>query len=465
MTTTKLQLALAAGIQLGLIAGSPAAVPSICEDLGQGVVVVRDDVGMWRGDLSLSITHQSAAPYQARKVLDLSGLTEAHWNATHTVRLSMYFVVRDYSPHLGSPPNGLDESFEIVVNGHVHPYSTGSGVPTYNELAPQQFAWYDFELPKSELTRGPNEIIVRKAPSEKNDDYIYLGIDETEARGNSSVTFDGQNWLEHALTVPGGKGEYMIRLYLLAGDQSLTTTWTPADNPPLDDPHGLILYAGSRTAELRDGQLLLSPTDAARVELAPDSWDPLQPLTVKVEGDSALEFRWLTTRGEVSDLSTMPGLPAQCECPTQLVRDFSGMEVRSVGGVPCSIKRLTISGRGPIILGQVRSTCARRLLRQLVIPHRPSHSASRMARSGFWRTLDCGVCSSPERNCKSSHSTTVTPTAKCSPTRPESRCSWWRLASSVTRAVASFAAVALRSREILVSPRNWSWQSRRSWRP
>jgi hypothetical protein len=338
------QLVLAVTIQLGLVAAATAAVPSICEDLGDGVVVVRDDVGMWRGDLSQSITHQSTALYQARKILDLSALSEAHWNATHTVRLSMYFVVRDYSPHLGVTPNGLDESIEIVVNGHVHSYPTNVGAPIYNELAPQQFAWYDFELPKSELTRGPNEIIVRKAPSEKNDDYIYLGIDETEVRGNSSVTFDGQNWIEHALTVPGGKGEYMIRLYLLAGDQSLTATWTPTGDPPLDDPDELILYAGSRTAELRDGHLVLSPTDSARIELAPDSWDPSQPLNVQVEGDGPLEITWLTTRGKEGDLSMLGVLPNQFVCETKLVRDFSGMKVRSLGGVTCSIKRLTISG-------------------------------------------------------------------------------------------------------------------------
>ena len=33
---------------------------------------------------------------------------------------------------------------------------------------------------------------VRKAPGDKNDDYLYLGIDRTERRGNSSVTFDGK---------------------------------------------------------------------------------------------------------------------------------------------------------------------------------------------------------------------------------------------------------------------------------
>jgi len=65
---------------LTLVALLPSAaqtVPSICEDVAEGITVVRDDVGMWRGDLSYSITHQSAAPYQARKILDLTNVKTA----------------------------------------------------------------------------------------------------------------------------------------------------------------------------------------------------------------------------------------------------------------------------------------------------------------------------------------------------------------------------------------------------
>ena len=50
------------------------AAVSICERIMDGVFVVRDDLGMWRGDLSTSITHQSTAPYQARKILELRGI-------------------------------------------------------------------------------------------------------------------------------------------------------------------------------------------------------------------------------------------------------------------------------------------------------------------------------------------------------------------------------------------------------
>ena len=216
---------------LTLIASTPTApqaVPSLCDEVVDGVFVIRDDLGMWRGDLSYSITHQSAAPYQARKILDLTDVTQQAWDATSSVRLSVFFMVRDYSSHLQPVANGLDESFEIVVNGHVHAYPTNCGAPVFSESGIQRMDWYDFELPKADFVRGVNEIILHKAQSDKNDDYLYLGIDESQARGNSSVTFDGQTWLSHALTVPGGKGEYMIRLYLITRDldvQRHVETW------------------------------------------------------------------------------------------------------------------------------------------------------------------------------------------------------------------------------------------------
>ena len=162
---------------VALVALTPAlarAASSVCEQVVEGVFVVRDDMGMWRGNLSTDITHQSAAPYQARKVLDLTDVTQQVWDATSSVRLSMYFMVRDYSPHLHSATNGLDESFEIVVNGHVHTYPTNCGAPVYRDENPMQMDWYDFELPKAEFVKGVNEITIRKAPSDKNDDYVYL---------------------------------------------------------------------------------------------------------------------------------------------------------------------------------------------------------------------------------------------------------------------------------------------------
>jgi len=280
--------------------GSEAAmaVPSDFEPVREGVYVVRDDTGRWGGHMSNSITHQSAAPYQARKVLDLSAVPAAVWDAVREVRVSVYFMVRDYSWHDRPPANGLDEAFEIVVNGHVHAYPTSCGAPVFAEGLPPTIGWHDFELPKAEFARGPNEVTIRKAPSEKNDDYLYLGIDNTEQRGNSSVTFDGEAWTQERLTVPGGNGEYMVRLYLLTEDTLVQARWHPGTAQPLDDPHGLIAFAGSEAGEAGTGHLGLGPGQDATVEWDPQALDPLRPIEVTVTAAGELELAWLDAQGK-----------------------------------------------------------------------------------------------------------------------------------------------------------------------
>lgn len=90
---------------MGAVEGR-AEAPKI-ETLDRGVVLVRDDNGSWDGDWSLSVTHQNRSPYQAKKVVDLSGVPEKVWQSVRSVRLLVFFCVRDYS----SPANGLDEAF------------------------------------------------------------------------------------------------------------------------------------------------------------------------------------------------------------------------------------------------------------------------------------------------------------------------------------------------------------------
>ena len=102
--------------------------------------------------------------------------------------------------------------------------------------------WHDFVLAKDEIRRGPNEIIFRMAPVEGKspDDYLYLGIDNTARGGNSFVRFGASSpWRQDALTVPGGRGEYMVRLYLLSGPRSVKVRWKPVD-AGLDDPRNVI---------------------------------------------------------------------------------------------------------------------------------------------------------------------------------------------------------------------------------
>ncbi|MCC6445592.1 MAG: hypothetical protein IT210_19315 [Armatimonadetes bacterium] len=55
----------------------------------------------------------------------------------------------------------------------------------YAENRPPAIAWHEHALPRGGFRRGPNEVIVRKAPGEKNDDYLYLGIDLSARRGTA----------------------------------------------------------------------------------------------------------------------------------------------------------------------------------------------------------------------------------------------------------------------------------------
>lgn len=289
------------GIMIALMQFLPTgaeAVPSLVEQVADGIYVVRDDQGQWDGDLSNSITHQNRADYQAKKVLDLSNVPAEVWKQTRTVRLSVHFMVRDYSWHDNPPANGLDEAFEVVVNGRVHRYPTNCGAPVFAENAAVRPDWYDFALPKGEFVRGPNEILLRKAPSEKNDDYLYLSIDNSIRRGNSAVAFNGQTWTQERLTVPGGNGEYMVRLYLIAQDTRRRVEWQPGLPPRLKDPGKLIVYAGARPGKATGAGWHLPLGASARLEWAALALDLLEPVRATVQASGEVDFAWLDEGGK-----------------------------------------------------------------------------------------------------------------------------------------------------------------------
>ena len=108
LLTVSMILAFAAPANNGV-----AEKPSRVERIADGVLLVRDDLGAWGGS-SMGMTHQRGPDYQAQKILDLSGVAEADWQAATRVRLSAYFCVRDYSWHDAKKTNGLDEFIEIV---------------------------------------------------------------------------------------------------------------------------------------------------------------------------------------------------------------------------------------------------------------------------------------------------------------------------------------------------------------
>lgn len=282
-------------IALG-VGGAALAVPSLVEQVADGIWVVRDDNGQWGRNLSMDITHQNRAEYQARKVLDLSDLPPEVWERVTDVRVAAHFMVRDYSWFHGER-NGLDEAFEVVVNGHVYEYPTDCGAPVMEEGKPPGMDWYEFAMPREQFTRGVNEIIMRKAPGDKNDDYLYLAIDRSVQPGNSYVSFDGGEWTQEKLTIPGGNGEYMIRLHLLTEEATARAVWRPGAEPDLDDPAGLLAYRGARGVRPDARGLPLSPGVPARLEWDPARSDRLKPLSVTIDASGPLTLRWLDAEG------------------------------------------------------------------------------------------------------------------------------------------------------------------------
>ncbi len=326
---------------LALSVSVAMAVPSLVEDVHDGVCVVRDDAGNF-GGLTNGITHQNRGDYTARKTLDLSDVPAAVWDATREVRLSLYLTVRDYSWHDLPKANGLDETYQIVINGEVHSYPTRGGAPVYPEGKDPNpaFTWYDFEVPKAQFKRGPNEILVRKAPDSKGDDYLYLGIDNSVKRGNSAVAFDGKKWTQEKLTIPGGNGEYMVRLYLLQKDTTFAVRYAPGQTPPLDDPAQLLKYVGARGAEKTAAGTVLKPGQALRLEWSPASVDSAAALQATVAVAGQAECAWLDADDKPASAARGDG-SLKLENPDHAV--ISGLLVRPVAG-PVTVHSVTIAG-------------------------------------------------------------------------------------------------------------------------
>ena len=352
-------------VVLIFVAGSTAwAVPSIVATPTDGVYVVRDDNGEWGGS-STGITHQNSSRYQARKTLDLTDLPAEVWEQTREVRLSVYMVVHDYSWHGQGEANGLDEVFELVVNGTVHSYRTDCGAPAFAKGMPMKPGWYDFVIPKAELVHGINEIVVRKGASDKNDDYVYLGIDNSARRGNSAVTSDGTNWTQEKLTIPGGNGEYMVRLYLVTRDTAAVAKWRPGANPPLDDPAGMILYAGARDAQVIAEGLALAAGQSTRVEWHPQAFDRLRPVEVVIEAEGPVRVAWLDETGKA--MKPVEGLTQTL--PAGRSERTSGLVITAVEAA--TVRSVTLTGDAdfyprpvPIDMAPVIRPCATKELQR-----------------------------------------------------------------------------------------------------
>ncbi len=281
------------------------AVPSLVDTVRDGVYMVHDDADCWGNDWGNGVSHMNAAPYQAKKILDLTNVPAEVWAAARSVRVSALMVVRDYSASMHPPANGLDEAFEVIVNGHVHRFPTSGGAPVWNE-SHWYTDWYDFEFPREEFTRGVNEIIFHKAESDKNDDFLYVAIDQSVHRGNSWVTFDGKTWRQDALTIPGGNGEYMIRIYLLTRDLATRAAWHPGKTPSLDDPDKLLLFAGSRDGKIGAAGLDLAAGQSARLEWDPHVIDTMGNVAAGIDASGPVQVTWLDATGKPVDAAKVP---------------------------------------------------------------------------------------------------------------------------------------------------------------
>jgi len=252
-----------------------------------GVFVLRNDTGVW-GGFSMGVSHINRPNYQARKVFDLSALPEDVRRNARAVRLRMFFAIQDYSWAMNRPANGLNESFEIVVNDLPLRFATAD--PRFPGKAqrtqPLRADWVDLDMPRGILDKPTLTITVRKRPGTE-DDYIYPGIDNSVPTTASSVSFDGgKTWRSDELNTIGARGEYMMRLVIITRNPAAQAVWSPPAPP--DDPAGFIAYHARKP----DGSLVIEP-DA-------DAFDPFAQITVTAAaGTAAPVVQWSGTDGRL----------------------------------------------------------------------------------------------------------------------------------------------------------------------
>jgi hypothetical protein len=217
-----------------------------------GITVLRDDTGAW-GGFSMGVAHINRPDYQVRKTLALTALPQGALQRAKSARLRLYFAIQDYSWNMGDKtPNGLNEAFEVLVNGNALQFETKD--PRFPSKAKQDEVlradWADVDVPLGWLKPGELTVLIRKLPGGKGDDYIYPGIDNSVRYGHSATSFDsGKTWREDKLNTIDAQGEFMIRLVLSEVDLRAQATWELPDR--IDDPSGWIAYHGTEGKALR----------------------------------------------------------------------------------------------------------------------------------------------------------------------------------------------------------------------
>ncbi|NQU44180.1 hypothetical protein HQ520_12900, partial [bacterium] len=178
----------------------------------EGVTVVYDDYDKW-GEWPMGVRPMSTPSSAVEKRLDLSVLPEGMMDSLRAARVRIYFAAQDYSWDTPSiEANGLDEAFEIVVNGKSNRIAMDAGFPAKaGRKGLMEWGWVDFPIDATHLQPGENIIRVKKA-DEKGasgyDDYIYMGLDLTRQNGHSAFTEDsGKTWRTENLTARETTGE------------------------------------------------------------------------------------------------------------------------------------------------------------------------------------------------------------------------------------------------------------------
>jgi hypothetical protein len=212
-----------------------------------GVRVVLDENGVWGGSSDTGTTHQNSADYWIEKTLVVPAEALA---GAKQARLRVLMAIQDYSQggDPKKPGNGLDETFDLVVNGQSKTYADSDNFPGRADLSePLKWEWHDFLIPVSQIKLGKNTFVFRKTAGTKGDDYLYIGIDNSIARGHSRISTDGgKTWRNDPINTANAHGEYLVRLLLLDREMGKTgATWTPQQ---IDDNEKIFGFAGIESA-------------------------------------------------------------------------------------------------------------------------------------------------------------------------------------------------------------------------
>ncbi|MCK5805280.1 MAG: hypothetical protein KAI66_20790, partial [Lentisphaeria bacterium] len=235
-----------------------------------------------------------------KKILDLSALPPEVRAGVKSARLRVYFGIQDYSWNSGERiANGLDESFEIVINGQATRYATAD--PRFPSKAGRvgklTAGWTDFDIPVEAIRGERLEVVIRKVlpeGKENGDDYIYPGIDNTVPNQSSFMSSDGGvTWTQQQLNTIKAQGEYMVRLVLATRSLHGVFSWSPER---VSDPDSFAAYVGV------EGQSL-------RIEPRAGSWDAARAVIIRVAHGNVKppEIRWLLQDGRKAELEKVSG--------------------------------------------------------------------------------------------------------------------------------------------------------------